>query len=69
MDLLGLFESSSSSSSTESEDGLEIVPNIIIPEILQENPKNENFVEETVPLYSEEQFIQHFRYVIKLDLQ
>lgn len=67
MDLLELIESSSSSleSDTESEDSSELLSNVISSEILKVNPKNTNFVEETVPLYSEEQFIQHFRYVIK----
>lgn len=65
MDLLDFFESSSSSSSSEStdEDFLvnNIVPNIMLPELLLDNPKNENYVEETVPLYSDKQFIEHFR--------
>lgn len=54
MDLLELIESSSSSleNDTESEDSSDLLSNVISSEILKVNPKNTNFVEETVPLYS-----------------
>ncbi|KAJ8947083.1 hypothetical protein NQ314_008693 [Rhamnusium bicolor] len=61
MDLLGILQSSSSSSSSTSDENVEVIPNVILPELLQELSKNENFVENTVPLYNEQQFIQHFR--------
>ena len=63
MDLMNILESSSSSSSSSSKDEdrlLEIVP-IILSEGLHDSCKNENFVEETVPGYSNQQFVQHFR--------
>ncbi|KAK5648124.1 hypothetical protein RI129_003016 [Pyrocoelia pectoralis] len=54
--------SSSSSSSSSSEDDVDVFLNAILPfEHLQDCIKNELFVEETVQLYSDEQFTKHFR--------
>lgn len=39
----------------------EIVPTLIENETLNSGPKNKSFVEETIPLYSNKPFIQHFR--------
>ncbi|XP_044766205.1 uncharacterized protein LOC123322328 [Coccinella septempunctata] len=69
MEFIHLFDSSSSSSSSSSNSDEEflaeltenIVPNLLIPEILLDRPKNEGNVEETVPLYSNKQFTEHFR--------
>lgn len=62
MDLISVLESSSSSSSSSSEnEELEVISKVILSESLQNLCKNENFVEDTVPLYNDRQFIQHFR--------
>lgn len=69
-ELVHLFDSSSSSSSSGSsgeeflaEVAENILPNLMIPELLLDKPKNEGYVEETLPLYSDRQFIEHFRWV------
>ncbi|XP_072397459.1 uncharacterized protein [Diabrotica undecimpunctata] len=56
-----LLESDSESSSSDSEDGLDVVANVFLPELLQDSTKNENFFEQTVPQYTDRQFLQHFR--------
>ncbi|VEN39589.1 unnamed protein product [Callosobruchus maculatus] len=57
-----LLESDSSSSSDDSSEGtLEVVSNLLLSETLLNKAKNENYVETTVPLYSSQQFVEHFR--------
>lgn len=54
------FNDSSSSSSSGSDDE-EVFLNIVLPLLKNDLPKNEDFVEVTVPLYSDKQFLEHFR--------
>ncbi|KAJ8911920.1 hypothetical protein NQ315_016261 [Exocentrus adspersus] len=54
--------SDDSSSSSESDDNLiDVISAIAVAEGLQDRPKNEGFVENIVPTYSDQQFVEHFR--------
>ncbi|CAH1954220.1 unnamed protein product [Acanthoscelides obtectus] len=58
-----IFDSdSSSSSSSHSDDELKaVISNLFLPELLKDVSKNNNFCEETVPSYTDKQFVEHFR--------
>ncbi|CAH1988140.1 unnamed protein product [Acanthoscelides obtectus] len=58
-----IFDSdSSSSSSSDGDDELEaVISNLFLPEFLKDVSKYNNFCEETVPSYTDKQFVEHFR--------
>lgn len=51
----------SSDSSSTSDSGDEHFLNIILPETLRSHPKNENYAEDVIPSYTEDEFLEHFK--------
>ncbi|XP_050301055.1 putative nuclease HARBI1 [Anthonomus grandis grandis] len=62
MNVTALIEELLTSSDTSaSSDDLEGVLEVVIPEVLQHRQKNENYAESIMPMYTEQEFLEHFK--------